>query len=117
MRAIAVIMISIAIGAEAGCVESQRALGEDCLKDQDCLSGICSQLQCAAAPPVLDATAPTVSDTGAPDTGAPDTFVAPDAPPDTGGPDVVVPGEAAADSAASGTDSSSDSGSTDATPE
>src|ERR1700737_4096541 len=43
-----------AMGLIAACVQTQRALNEDCLKDQDCLSGICSQLKCAAAPPLLD---------------------------------------------------------------
>ena len=37
------------------CTETRRPLGEDCLKDQDCLSGICSGLKCAAAPPTLEA--------------------------------------------------------------
>jgi hypothetical protein len=107
MRAIAVIVLPIAVGAASGCVESQRALGEACLKDQDCLSGICSQLQCAATPPVLDATAPPP----VADTGAPDTFVAADAPPDTtSAPDVAAMGEASADSASPLPDSSADSG-------
>ncbi len=39
----------------AGCVETRRSLGEDCLKDDDCLSGVCSQLRCAAIPPTIDA--------------------------------------------------------------
>jgi hypothetical protein len=40
---------------EAACVESRRSLGEDCLKNEDCLSGICSQLQCGALPTTFDA--------------------------------------------------------------
>jgi hypothetical protein len=44
----------LAVGLAPACVQTQRALDEDCLKDQDCLSGICSQLKCAAAPPLLD---------------------------------------------------------------
>jgi hypothetical protein len=36
-----------------GCMETQRALGEACLKNDDCLSGICSSLTCAAAPPLV----------------------------------------------------------------
>jgi hypothetical protein len=109
VHALVVVALALGAGAASACVQSQRALGEDCLKDQDCLSGICSELQCAAAPPVLDATAPAV----APDTGAPDTFVAP--PPDTGAPDVPVAMEAAADSAPPAPDSSSDTGGDSAT--
>ncbi len=39
----------------SACVETRRSLGEDCLKDDDCLSGVCSQLFCAALPPTIDA--------------------------------------------------------------
>jgi hypothetical protein len=49
-----------------GCSPSQRALGEDCLKDQDCLSGICLQLQCAAEAPLLDGAVSAPSADGAP---------------------------------------------------
>jgi hypothetical protein len=42
-----------------GCMETRRSLGEDCLKDQDCLSGTCLQLHCAAAQPTTDARAMT----------------------------------------------------------
>jgi hypothetical protein len=45
------------VGALLGnaCLETRRSLGEDCLKDDDCQSRICSQLRCAAAPPTTDA--------------------------------------------------------------
>lgn len=36
------------------CTTTLRSVGEDCLKDEDCTSSICSQLKCAAAPIVLD---------------------------------------------------------------
>jgi hypothetical protein len=58
------------VGLVSGCAEDRRSLGEDCLKDQDCLSGICSQLRCAASPTYLD--------------GAP---MGPGAPPDASGTD------------------------------
>jgi hypothetical protein len=40
-----------------GCMEARRSLGEDCLKDDDCLSRTCLQLRCVAAPPTTDARA------------------------------------------------------------
>jgi len=40
--------------AVAACTENRRTLGEDCLKNGDCLSGVCSALKCAATPPLLD---------------------------------------------------------------
>jgi hypothetical protein len=39
----------------SGCMETRRSLGEDCLKDDDCLSRTCLQLRCAASPPTTDA--------------------------------------------------------------
>jgi hypothetical protein len=48
----------------ASCSESRFPLGADCLKDEDCLSGICSQQKCAATPPYLDAEA-VATDSGA----------------------------------------------------
>jgi len=43
------------VALAAGCMETRRSNGEDCLKNDDCLSGICSSLVCAAAPPVTSA--------------------------------------------------------------
>jgi hypothetical protein len=37
-----------------GCMETQRSIGDECLKNGDCLSGICSSLTCAAPPPLVD---------------------------------------------------------------
>lgn len=45
----------IALACGDACMETRRSLGEDCLKNDDCLSGICSQLHCAASPPIIDA--------------------------------------------------------------
>ncbi len=42
----------------SACTETRRSLGEGCLKDEDCTSGICSGQQCTAAPPLLDAETP-----------------------------------------------------------
>ena len=46
-----------AVALAAGCAEQRRSLGEDCLKDDDCLSGICADNRCVAAPPLLDGSA------------------------------------------------------------
>jgi hypothetical protein len=72
-----------AIGASAACQLTSRGLGEDCLKDQDCLSGICSQLKCAAAFPPLNGIPQ-----GVPDTGAPQDSTAPT--PETGAPEAAT---------------------------
>ena len=48
IAALALLTVAVA------CTETRRSLGEDCLKDDDCLSGFCSQLQCSAPPQLLD---------------------------------------------------------------
>jgi hypothetical protein len=52
--ALIIVLLAGALAANA-CMETRRALGEDCLKDSDCLSGTCSQLRCANPGPILDA--------------------------------------------------------------
>lgn len=47
--------VGVVAGAVGACVELRGSLGSDCLKNQDCQSGVCSQLRCVAAPPLLDA--------------------------------------------------------------
>jgi hypothetical protein len=99
--------VTCAMAASAGCQLTSRALGEDCLKDQDCLSGICSQLKCAALPPLLDGSPQVTPDTGAP----PQDSAAPEATgPETGAPDTGTgnPPDSATDSAG---DASQDAGS------
>jgi hypothetical protein len=41
----------VAVGA---CMETRHSLGDDCLKDGDCLSGVCTQLRCTASPPTTN---------------------------------------------------------------
>jgi hypothetical protein len=52
---IAFVAIVGSIGAAFGaCTSYQRANGEDCLKDNDCLSGYCLAQYCGLPPPSLD---------------------------------------------------------------
>ncbi len=53
MRLRVALLLLLVLGA---CTESRRTIGEDCLKADDCLSGVCSSQKCTAAPPLLDAT-------------------------------------------------------------
>jgi hypothetical protein len=50
-----VVALLVPTALATACAESRRALGDDCLKDQDCLSGLCVQLHCGAAPEYTDA--------------------------------------------------------------
>jgi hypothetical protein len=43
-----------AVLGEGACLETRHSLGADCLKDGDCISGVCTQLRCAASPPTID---------------------------------------------------------------
>jgi hypothetical protein len=83
----AAILFGAAVGIVA-CAETRRSLGEACLKNEDCLSGICSDQQCASAPPLLDAEAPAID--AAPEAAAvdaaPEAAVDAAAPPEAGEP-------------------------------
>jgi hypothetical protein len=68
------------------CAQARRTNGEECLKSEDCLSGLCSQLVCSSPGPLTNTMA-TNDEAGEPDSGgdavadtglAADTFVAPE---------------------------------------
>jgi uncharacterized membrane protein YgcG len=44
-----------ALSLAYACAEVRRSLGDECIKSEDCLSGICSQFVCSASPPLIDA--------------------------------------------------------------
>lgn len=48
-----------AVGAlvAASCAANRGSIGDDCLKDEDCVSGVCAELTCAAGPTYLDGAA------------------------------------------------------------
>ncbi len=69
------------------CAETRRGLGEECLKSDDCLSGICAGQRCVAAPPLLDGEAPPGMDSGPPASDAAVDGTISDAPP----PDAPTP--------------------------
>ena len=101
-RVIALLVpVALAVGLSGACTKLPGSLGASCLKDQDCQSGVCSQLACAPSPPLLDAEVPNPD--GSSDATADGTSTVPgddgsaDAPPDVSGdsqtptPDVVQP--------------------------
>ncbi len=54
-RALALVLpVLAALASFGGCTESRRSNGDDCIKDEDCLSGICAQYVCTAAAPTTD---------------------------------------------------------------
>ncbi len=103
--------IAGAVGLAAACAQLKGSLGDQCLKNEDCQSGLCSQLRCVAAPELLDATPGAPEDDGASDGaetdgpgtpadgGAPAPDAALDASPGDGGADqgADAPSDAPAD--------------------
>ena len=41
--------------AAVRCADVNRGLGEACIRDEDCLSGVCAGQECVAQPPTFDA--------------------------------------------------------------
>lgn len=67
----------VASALAVACAETKAPIGGACLKSEDCLSGICSQLVCSAAPPTTDTEADnpdasTAAETGTSEAGATD---------------------------------------------
>jgi hypothetical protein len=54
MRGGALVAVALACGVAAlivaACGETRRAVGEECLRNDDCLSGFCSARTCVGAP-------------------------------------------------------------------
>lgn len=47
-----VAIVTVAAGALA-CGETRSPVGDECLRSEDCLSGVCSARTCVAAPPLV----------------------------------------------------------------
>jgi hypothetical protein len=44
---------AIAVTAALACGETRRPIGEECLRNDDCLSSICAARTCVSAPPLV----------------------------------------------------------------
>ena len=61
--AVAVLLLVIIFAALiAGCGETRRPIGEECLRSDDCLSGVCSDRTCVAAPTLITGAGPPPND-------------------------------------------------------
>jgi hypothetical protein len=72
-----------ALSLAYACAQTQRSLGDECIKSVDCLSGICSQFVCTAAPPLTSSMADN-TDASESDTGSGADSTGSEAAPDTG---------------------------------
>ena len=79
-RALGVLALvaSVASLASVRCADVDRGLGGACIRNEDCLSGVCAGQTCVAAPVVFDATDTTSAPDAAAD-GAPNGDATPDA--------------------------------------
>jgi hypothetical protein len=64
------------------CTSPKFSNGESCLKDEDCVSGTCSQLVCAAAPPLTDLEADAAPEAAPSSDATSDTASLPEAAPE-----------------------------------
>ncbi len=69
-RVLAFVVVGIgALSLAYACAETRRSDGDQCLKSDDCLSGICQQLVCAEQGPLIDSMVQNDEAGQAPDTG------------------------------------------------
>jgi hypothetical protein len=52
----------MALGALAACGETRRPIGDECLRSEDCLSGVCSSRTCVSAPALVTGGGPPPPD-------------------------------------------------------
>jgi hypothetical protein len=85
VRALAFVVAVIAgVSIAVACAETRRALGDQCIKSEDCLSGLCSDFECTATYPTTNSE--DNAETGAVETG-PTPEASPEAAPEASGDD------------------------------
>ncbi|MDB4946016.1 MAG: hypothetical protein JWP97_5550 [Labilithrix sp.] len=52
----------LAVVIVAACGETRSPIGDECLRGDDCLSGVCSSRTCVAAPPLVSGATGTPPD-------------------------------------------------------
>ena len=58
----AAIALATILAFAMGCGETRSPIGDECLRGEDCLSGVCSARLCVAAPPLVMSTGPAPPD-------------------------------------------------------
>jgi hypothetical protein len=53
MRRLA-LLATVVLAILAACGETRSPIGDECLRGEDCLSGVCSSRICVAAPPLVN---------------------------------------------------------------
>jgi len=70
------VYVTLFVLSALACGETRRPIGDECLRDDDCLSGVCSARSCTSAPPLKVGTngptpdeEPDIADGGLSETG------------------------------------------------
>ncbi len=59
------VVLVLVLGAllSLACGETRSPIGDECIRGEDCLSGVCSSRTCVAAPPLVNGTGPPPDET------------------------------------------------------
>ena len=55
--------LGLVLLAAAACGETRSPIGDECIRGEDCLSGVCSSRTCVAAPPLVNGSGPPPDET------------------------------------------------------
>jgi hypothetical protein len=55
--------VSLVLVVVAACGETRSPIGDECIRGEDCLSGVCSSRTCVAAPPLVNGSGPPPDET------------------------------------------------------
>jgi len=62
VAALVALVALVALAAIAACGETRRPIGDECLRSDDCLSSVCSDKTCVAAPALVTGAGPPPAD-------------------------------------------------------
>ena len=57
------VLVLGALGSLLACGETRSPIGDECIRGEDCLSGVCSSRTCVAAPPLVNGSGPPPDET------------------------------------------------------
>jgi hypothetical protein len=62
VRRVVLVILVGAVSLALACGETRRPLGDECLRSDDCLSGVCAFRTCVSAPPLATGSPGTPAD-------------------------------------------------------
>ena len=58
-----VLVLGVLALLSLACGETRSPIGDECIRGEDCLSGVCSSRTCVAAPPLVNGSGPPPDET------------------------------------------------------